>query len=145
MPFTTLMEYVVCSDIGVVLHDGRASSGNYMANPMRVSQFAASGIPFVACDFPTVEAEVYRHGLGVCCDGLDPMAVATAIRELGEGAVPLAERKRQARQAFERELKFESRGPHLVRALSALGGADGERAVTEGAGKALRDRVSPAV
>jgi glycosyltransferase involved in cell wall biosynthesis len=122
MPFGRVMEYVVCADIGTIFHDGRISSGNYMANPMRLSQFAASGVPFVAANFPTVQAEVYQYGLGLCCDEFDPQAIARAIRQLGEGDPPLEERKKHVRRMFETELCFESRGPQLVSALRELCG-----------------------
>lgn len=120
MPFDRLMEYVASADLGVVIHDGRRSSGNFMASPMRLSQFAACGIPVVASAFPTVEAEVYKHGLGVCCDAYDPGAIAAAIADAVESIPGLEVRRRQIRSAFESHLCFERRGEYLAVALDAL-------------------------
>jgi glycosyltransferase involved in cell wall biosynthesis len=120
MPFGRLMEYVACADIGTIFHDGRMSAGNYMANPMRLSQFAASGLPFVASNSPSLQAEVYQYGLGSCCDEMDPKAIAKAIGEIGDGVPSLHQRSKHVRHMFETELCFESRGPHLVNALRDL-------------------------
>jgi len=120
MSFDRLMEYVVSSDIGMVLHDGNVSIGNFMANPMRLAQFSASGIPFVASDFPMLAGDVYRYGLGVCCEEHSPDSIAAAVRELGEGSPTLEERRPHLKRVFQEHLCFESRGILLANALREI-------------------------
>jgi glycosyltransferase involved in cell wall biosynthesis len=117
MGFDLVMEYVVCADVGAILHDGRQSLGNYLANPMRLTMFASAGIPFVASDFPALAGEVYRYGLGVCCHEHDPEKIGDAIRHLAEGVPTLAERKPRIVEAFRNSLCFEASADALVERL----------------------------
>jgi len=117
VPLPQLIRHLGCADIGAILYDDRVSSGYFMASPDKLSLLAACGVPYVASDFPNLEAVAYRLGLGVCCDARDPTDLARAIRELAEGPVPLAERKARARGVFERELHFEKHAQKLAEAL----------------------------
>ncbi len=120
MPFREVMAHISSGDVGIALHDGRGSVGDYLAAPMRLSQFAAAGIPCVASSLPSVEAVVYKHDLGVCCEDDSPQDIARAIRELCESGLGPRERGLRARQAFERELHFERGADKLVAALRRL-------------------------
>lgn len=120
MSFREVMAHIVCSDVGVVLHDGRGSVGNYLAAPMRLSQLAAAGIPCVASALPSVEAVVYRLNLGLCCDEDSPQDIARAIREVAESEPGLVQRGLCARRAFERELHFAAGARGLSAALGSI-------------------------
>jgi glycosyltransferase involved in cell wall biosynthesis len=122
MPFDRVMEYVVCADVGAVLHDGRRSLGNYLANPMRLTMFAAAGIPFVSSNFPTLAGEVYRHGLGVCCDEHNPEAIGDAIRTLTQGSTADRGLKRRIVDTFRSTLCFEANACTLLQRLRQLAG-----------------------
>jgi len=121
MPFRQLMEYVVCADIGVVLHDGSKSIGNYLASPMRLSVFAAAGVPFIVSDLPTLAGEVYRYRLGASCNEQDPASICNVLRELVEADTPMPVWKQRSRQTFEENLSFDIQGERLVNALVQLG------------------------
>jgi len=116
VPYSRLLEIVVACDIGAVFHDYRASSGYFMCNPDRVSLFAACGIPFVGSNYPNMEALVYRHQLGACCDPTDPAAIAVTVNQLvSGGAAAIAVLGRRVRDAFEQDLHFEKHeGPWLA-------------------------------
>lgn len=119
MPFDRLMEYVVCADVGAVLHDPSSPSfGDFLANPMRLSMFGASGVPVVAADLPTVAGEVYRWGLGVCCEPRDRVELGRAIVEAAGGRSGSAARKEAIRRTFVEEWCFESRAGNLVSELT---------------------------
>ena len=120
MPFLQLLNYVASADLGAVFYDDRQSSGYFMCNADKLSLLAACGIPFVASDQPNLESVIYRHGLGECCDPSDAAALAKAIQSVGDGPVPLAERKKQVRAAFLQHLNFEVHGPRLLKALEKL-------------------------
>ena len=120
MPFEEVMRYVASSDVGIALHDGSRSLGNYFGCPLRLSMFAAAGVPVVASAYPGLEADVYRYRLGVCCDPLDPAAIANAITEVADPARAACFDRQGIRRAFEEGLCIESRGPALVRALEEI-------------------------
>jgi glycosyltransferase involved in cell wall biosynthesis len=120
MPFHEVMAHIATADVGVVLHDGAGSVGNYLAAPMRLSQMAVSGIPLVASALPAVEAIVYRHNLGICCDDSCPAEIARAIRELCETSPGPRERGLRARTAFEKDFHFEKGAHELVEGLRRL-------------------------
>lgn len=118
--YDRLIAIIACADIGAIFHDGEKSSGYFMANPDRLATYVAHSIPFVASDYPNMEAVVYRHGLGLCCNPHDPRAIANAIRNLVDGAPGLATRRRQVRAAFEEDLNFEAHAGGLLDRLRAL-------------------------
>ncbi len=121
MSFHEAMTCAANADIGLVLHDGKSPSlGNYLANPMRLSMFAASGIPVVATDLPSVAEEVYRHGLGVCCDSSEPGSIAAAIERLERSALLKKPRNETIVAAFREETCFERRAADLEHALLSL-------------------------
>jgi glycosyltransferase involved in cell wall biosynthesis len=120
VPFSELLHYVAAADLGAILYDDCKSSGYFMCNADKLSLLIACGIPYVASDYPNLEAVTYRYGLGLCCDPHNPQALAKRIQELAEGNPGLAERKKHVRKVFEDELHFERHGEKLVRALAFL-------------------------
>jgi glycosyltransferase involved in cell wall biosynthesis len=120
MPDHELRRYLACADIGASLAEARQSSGFFMYAPSKLSSFVANGIPFVAPDFPSTEAVVYRYGLGLCCDPYDPADIARAIRQLVEEPPGLEQRRSHVRAMFEEHLNFEVHGHRLVAALHEL-------------------------
>jgi glycosyltransferase involved in cell wall biosynthesis len=120
VPFAKLMAYLGSADIGAILYDDCHSSGYFMANADKLSVLAAAGVPFVASDYPNLESVTYRYDLGICCDGKNPTHLARSIRELAEGPISLAERKKHVRRMFEEHLTFEKHGPRLVEALGNI-------------------------
>jgi glycosyltransferase involved in cell wall biosynthesis len=119
VPFGRLMTYIASADVGAIFYDDRESSGYFMCNPDKLSVMAACGTPFVASDYPNLEALTYKHGLGVCCDARDPAQIAAAIRSLGEEGVS-EERRRRIRRAFEASLCLEVQGVKLREALDQV-------------------------
>ena len=77
--YPKLLQFLKCADISAIFHDHRPSSGYFLCNADRLSLLAACGIPFVASNYPNMEALVYRYGLGECCDPYSPQSIAAAI------------------------------------------------------------------
>lgn len=113
---------VVCasSDVGAIFHDPDCAFGNFMSNPDRLPRFVALGVPFVAQAVPNLESDVYRFGLGACCDPKDPQATAAAVLGLCEGSPSLAERRAHMKRVFQTELNFEEGAKPLKEALDKL-------------------------
>jgi glycosyltransferase involved in cell wall biosynthesis len=121
MSFEQAMAYVANADIGAVFHNASSRSlGDYLANPMRISMFAACGVPVVATDLPTVSGDLYRYGLGLCADGGAAESIAETIRDLADSNLSRQERKETIRKAFVDALCFESGAGTLERALREL-------------------------
>ncbi len=119
-PYDELAPYVSCADIGVVLSDWRANSGDYMANSGRLAGLLCAAVPVVAFDVPNLAALVYKWGLGECCDCYDPASIAEAVATVAEGPPGLEERRRRIRLAVQQELHFERRGHLLAQELRRL-------------------------
>jgi glycosyltransferase involved in cell wall biosynthesis len=120
MPFSELLRYVACADVGAIFHDWKRSSGYWMASPDRLAGYVACGVPVLCSNVPNLEAIVYRYGLGLCCNPYDPVEIAQAIRKLVEEPPGLEERRRHVRAMFEQHLNFEAHGHKLVAALHEL-------------------------
>jgi glycosyltransferase involved in cell wall biosynthesis len=120
MPFTRLLEHLVCCDVGAAFHPWRASSGYFMANPDRLASYLACGLPAVGTNVPNVESLVYKYGLGCCCDPYQPRDIATAIQDMVEGKPGLEARHEHVRAVFESDLYFEKRAQDLADRLRQL-------------------------
>ncbi len=115
-----IVEFVACADMGAIFHNYESSFGNYLANPGRLPLFISLGIPFVAADVPTLEADVYRYGLGVCCNPFVPEEIAAALRTLAEGAPGLEARSAALRALFHQEFHYEKTAASLDKALKIM-------------------------
>jgi glycosyltransferase involved in cell wall biosynthesis len=120
MSHDDLLKICACADVGLIFYDVGASLGNSLCHPSRLAYFLGLGLPVVATDVPVLEALVYRYSLGVCCTDTQPGSIAKAIQEVCGGSVPLPERKKRIRQAFERELHYERLATRIVDALHGI-------------------------
>jgi glycosyltransferase involved in cell wall biosynthesis len=125
MPFNQLMEYIASADIGLIIHDGRQSLGNFLSNPMRLSQFAICGVPFVTGNFATLGGDVYRYHLGECCDEMNPEDIARAIRVVGDATGSPEARRGAIRTSYLENLAFEVGAVPFAEAVRALGQGTG--------------------
>lgn len=99
VPFVEMAELMARSRIGFILYPGDV---NYSARiPLRLFEYMAAGLPFVASDLPTTAQFAQGRGVGVLVPPGDPEAYAQAIAEL------LGDPDRQA--------EMSRRGPVLAR------------------------------
>jgi glycosyltransferase involved in cell wall biosynthesis len=119
MPHEHLLNLIAAADMGAIFHDASSSSGNFLGNPMRLALFVAYAIPFVAVATPNIEALVYKHGLGLCCDPTDRRELADAIQHLVDSPPGLAARKQHLVERFANELNFEKHAAALLVRLEA--------------------------
>lgn len=115
-----LMKILACADLGAILYNDEASSGYFMCNADKMSLFAANSIPFVASDYPNLEAVTYKNGIGVTCDAANPARIAEAIQNLACNPSRFRSMQRASRTAFEGALAFEIRGAKLATELHEL-------------------------
>lgn len=101
---------------------------NYLtAQPIKLFEYMAAGIPVVASDFPAWRPFVAEEGAGVLVNPLDAGAVAAAITGLLDDPVEAWEMGQRGRRAVETRLGWESQGARLVGLYHRLLAGDGER------------------
>lgn len=120
MPHHELLRICACADVGLILHDAEASLGNYLCHSSRLAYFVALGLPVVATDVPSLESVVYQHALGICCSSTDPQNIALALKEICTGSIPLLDRRKAVRDAFENRLYYERDAATIAESLRRL-------------------------
>lgn len=72
------------ADIGLCLIEN-VSLSDYLCLPNKLFEYAFSGLPVLASDFPDMSSVINRYNLGKCSD-LDPASIYESIKEFeGEG------------------------------------------------------------
>ena len=105
----------------VVLHP---TSQFVDAQPVKLFEYMAAGVPFVASDFPIWRA-LGGEACGLYVDPLDPGALAEAIAWLIGHPEEAAEMGRQGRIRVESEFSWEAEGRRLLRLYDEVLGAGG--------------------
>lgn len=82
--------------------------------PTKVFEYMASGVPFLATDFPAWRELFGGHDAGVFVDSDDPGAVRRALGELLDDPERCARMGRNGRRAFEERFGFEAEAAKLV-------------------------------
>jgi glycosyltransferase involved in cell wall biosynthesis len=118
--FDTVVEVCANCDFSGIFHDPEASLGNYLTNSGRLAYLVALGVPVVAGGYPSVQMDVLRYGLGVCCGKESPAEIAWAARRLCERSPTLEERRATVLRAFSEELHYEKMGALLVDRLRGV-------------------------
>lgn len=88
--------------------------------PTKVFEYMASGVPFLATDFPAWKALFGGCEGGVFVDTDDPDAVARELSALLDDPERCAELGRRGRRAVEREFSFEVEAEKLVGLVRSL-------------------------
>lgn len=88
--------------------------------PTKVFEYMASGVPFLATDFPAWRELFGDADAGVFVDTDDPAAVAAALGELISDPQRCAELGRNGRRAIEERFGFEAEAAKLVGVVDSL-------------------------
>ena len=84
VPPAELIEWVASADI-VAMPIQPTTLNHRLTTPNKLFEAIAAGVPVVASDLPGMAPIVWATGCGVVVDPTDPMAIATAIREVLDG------------------------------------------------------------
>lgn len=88
---------------------------NYIeAQPNKLFEYMAAGIPVVASDFPSWRAIVEGAGCGLLVDPLDPDGIARAIEWLLSHPTEAAAMGQRGREAVHRRYTWDAEGARLV-------------------------------
>ena len=99
VPFSRMGELMAASALGLVIYPAHENYGARI--PLRVFDYLAAGLPFVASDLPTTADYVAGEGVGELVAAGDPEAYAAAIARLLDDPQRLEQMR--------------ARGPQLVR------------------------------
>jgi glycosyltransferase involved in cell wall biosynthesis len=99
VPFAEMKAMMVASAIGFVLYPGDVNYGARI--PIRIFEYMASGLPFVASDLPTTAEFTRGRGVAELVPAGDPVAYARALAALLDDP--------------ERQASMSARGPVLAR------------------------------
>jgi glycosyltransferase involved in cell wall biosynthesis len=96
-------------------------TGNYVnAQPTKLFEYMAGGLPVIASDFPVYRRFVESAGAGLLVDPLDPEAIADALVWLLRHPAEAAEMGRNGQRAAEETLNWECEAETLIHTYKEL-------------------------
>lgn len=93
------------------------------AQPNKLFEYMAAGLPVIASNFPLWREIVEASGSGLCVDPLDPRAIARAIERVALDGPLAAKTGARGRDAVERRLNWEREAETLRAFYARLVGA----------------------
>ena len=91
-------------------------ANNYFdAQPIKMYEYMAAGIPFVCSDFPKWEELVTKSNSGVCVDPKDPAKIAAAVTTLLDDRVKAHQMGKNGRRLIEEKYNWNSEVKKLLK------------------------------
>ncbi len=78
------------------------------AYPVKMFEYMAAGLPFIASDFPLWRGIIQEADCGLLADPLDPLAISRAMRELTNNPEMARAMGRRGREAIETQFNWEN-------------------------------------
>lgn len=108
------------SRLGIILYQPRHN--HYEARPIKLFEYMAAGLPFVAADYPVWKDFIQKNKCGVCVDVTDPKAVSKACNELLKNPQLAEEMGVNGREAIENEYSWRKEEERLLELYKDLRG-----------------------
>lgn len=112
LPFPEMKRLMAASRIGFVLYPGDVNYAERI--PIRIFEYMAAGLPFVASDLPTTSQFTAGHGVADLVTVGDPEAFASAIAGLLEDPARRAEMSKRGPQLVLERYNWELESQKLV-------------------------------
>lgn len=102
----------------------------HAAQPTKLFEYMAMGLPIVAADLPITREIVQGSGAGILHTPGDPEALAETIRSLVNAPEERSIMSCSGRKAFQERYNFDAVGQHLLELYDSLAGTAGASPVT---------------
>ena len=90
------------------------------AQPNKMFEYMASGIPVVASDFPLWKSIIHESKSGICVDPFDTKAIKNAISEILENTKKSKEMGNNGRKAVEKKYNWNNEAEKLIKFYTDL-------------------------
>lgn len=107
-----------CSRAGLLLY--QPAQNHFEAQPIKMFEYMAAGLPFVASDFPLWKRIVEENGCGICVDCGNAGEVRAAIRQLLGDPCKAREMGRNGRKAVESKYNWSVEEQRLISLYKSL-------------------------
>ena len=118
VPYVELINYLAAADLGLVIYP-HTNRNNYYCASNKIYEFAMSGLPVVAVDFPPCRELLEQYRYGVCFAWNDSAALERAITECFSGEQQYQQMKTEALRAA-REENWDREKLHLLEIYSRI-------------------------
>lgn len=119
VPHAEVVRRLRLSDVGISLVLP-VDTTHYLAQPQKLYEYLAAGLPVVAADVPTIRRVLQASRCGLLVDPTSPTAIAHALVVLAEDAELRREMGENGLRAARAEFNWAAEAPKLIGVLESL-------------------------
>jgi glycosyltransferase involved in cell wall biosynthesis len=116
VPFERMLKLYAIADIGINLVKP-IDQGHYWAQPRKLYEYLAAGVPVIGADLPTIRNVLQKHDCGEVVDPCSVHSIAEGILRLAQDPSRRRACSQNARRAFESVYNWEAQETGLLRVL----------------------------
>ena len=126
VPYEELLQYTASADVGILLYRNDCRN-NYYCAPNKVFEYAMTGVPVIAADYPGIKALVEGEAIGSCVNPDEPAEIAAAVNRIALDPENRARMRANGLRATRERYNWESEFRPLLERFEALLAAGAER------------------
>lgn len=114
VPYAELLDWTASADLGLMVSQPTFSANTEMSLPNKLFEYLMAGLPVLSSQLRAMTDLLCHYDVGRTLDSLEPKAVAHAIDDMLDDTVGLAQMRKNALTACQRELCWEVEGQSLL-------------------------------